>query len=71
MGLFGSQFANVVEWQEYNDDTIFWKWNNDEIKKGSSLCAAALDMEDILNNRHMLLLSSKIGLYLSYILRIL
>ena len=33
----------------------------DKIKKGSSLCAAALDMEDILNNRHMLLLSSKIG----------
>ena len=37
MGLFGSQFANVVEWQETRDDVIFWKWNNDEIKKGSRL----------------------------------
>ncbi len=37
MGLFGGQMANVVEWQEYRDDVIFWKWNNDEIKKGSRL----------------------------------
>ena len=37
MGIFGGQFANVVEWQEYRDDIIFWKWNNDEIKKGSRL----------------------------------
>ena len=37
MGLFGGQFANVVEWQEYRDEIIFWKWNNDEIKKGSKL----------------------------------
>ncbi len=37
MGLFSSQFSNVVEWQEYRDDVIFWKWNNDEIKKGSRL----------------------------------
>ena len=37
MGLFGSQFANVVEWQETRDDVIFWKWNNDEIKRGSRL----------------------------------
>lgn len=37
MGLFGNQFSNVVEWQEYSDDVIFWKWNNDEIKKGSKL----------------------------------
>lgn len=37
MGLFGNQFSNVVEWQEYRDDVIFWKWNNDEIKKGSRL----------------------------------
>ena len=37
MGLFSSQFANVVEWQETRDDIIFWKWNNDEIKKGSRL----------------------------------
>ena len=26
MGLFGGQFANVVEWEEYRDDVIFWKW---------------------------------------------
>lgn len=37
MGLFSSQFANVVEWQETRDDVILWKWNNDEIKKGSRL----------------------------------
>ena len=37
MGLFGGQLANVVEWQEYRDDIIFWKWTNDEIKKGSRL----------------------------------
>ncbi len=29
MGLF-SQFADVVEWQETQDDIIFWKWNEDE-----------------------------------------
>lgn len=37
MGLFGGQFANVVEWQEYRDDVLFWKWTNQEIKKGSKL----------------------------------
>lgn len=37
MGLFGNQFANVVEWQEYRDDMLFWKWSNREIKKGSRL----------------------------------
>lgn len=37
MGLFGKQLANVVEWNEHRDDIIFWKWNNDEIKKGSRL----------------------------------
>lgn len=37
MGLFGGQLSNVVEWQEYRDDILFWKWNNDEIKKGSRL----------------------------------
>ena len=37
MGFFGNQLANVVEWQEYRDDVIFWKWCNDEIKKGSRL----------------------------------
>ncbi len=37
MGLFSRQFANVVEWQEFRDDMIFYKWSNDEIKKGSRL----------------------------------
>lgn len=37
MGLFGNQFSNVVEWKESRDDIMFWKWNNDEIKKGSKL----------------------------------
>lgn len=37
MGLFSRQLANVVEWEEYRDDVIFWKWTNREIKKGSKL----------------------------------
>lgn len=37
MGLFGKELANVVEWEEYRDDVIFWKWANGEIKKGSRL----------------------------------
>ncbi len=37
MGLFSGQFANIVEWQEYRDDMLFWKWSNKEIKKGSRL----------------------------------
>lgn len=37
MGLFSKQFANVVEWEEWNDQMIFWKWSNREIKNGSRL----------------------------------
>ncbi|MDO5145465.1 MAG: SPFH domain-containing protein [Eubacteriales bacterium] len=37
MGFFSGQLANVVEWQETREDIIFYKWNNDEIKKGSRL----------------------------------
>jgi membrane protease subunit (stomatin/prohibitin family) len=37
MSFFKNQFANVVEWQEFRDDMIFYKWNNREIKKGSRL----------------------------------
>jgi len=37
MGLFSKQFSNVVEWEEFREDMIFYKWNNDEIKKGSRL----------------------------------
>ncbi|MCR4717014.1 MAG: SPFH domain-containing protein [Lachnospiraceae bacterium] len=36
MGLM-NQFANVVEWEEWSDDMLFWKWTNKEIKKGSKL----------------------------------
>ena len=37
MGIFSNQFANVVEWEEYRDDLLFWKWTNKEIKKDSRL----------------------------------
>lgn len=37
MGFFKRQFANIVEWQEFRDDMIFYKWSNEEIKKGSRL----------------------------------
>lgn len=37
MGIFSSQLANVVEWEEFNDNMIFWKWSNREIKKSSRL----------------------------------
>lgn len=37
MSFFKNQFANVVEWEEFRDDMIFWKWSNKEIKKGSKL----------------------------------
>lgn len=37
MGLFSKQFSNVVEWEEFRDDMLFWKWDNKEIKKGSRL----------------------------------
>ncbi|SDX35225.1 SPFH domain-containing protein [Paenibacillus sp. CF384] len=50
MGLFGNQFANVVEWEEFRDDMIFWKWNNREIKKGSKLVIRAGQDAVFLNN---------------------
>ncbi|MCR5743009.1 MAG: SPFH domain-containing protein [Lachnospiraceae bacterium] len=35
MGLFGT---TVVEWKDtFNEETVFWKWNDSEIKKGSRL----------------------------------
>lgn len=37
MSFFRNQLADVVEWQEFRDDMIFWKWPNREIKKGSRL----------------------------------
>lgn len=35
--FFQDQFANVVEWEEFDEKMLFWKWKNDEIKKGSRL----------------------------------
>ena len=37
MGLFSSQTSSVIEWKEYADDVIFWKFGSSEIKKGSKL----------------------------------
>lgn len=37
MSFFRNQFANVVEWEEFRDDMIFYKWGNREIKKGSRI----------------------------------
>ncbi len=37
MGIFTSQLANVVEWNENQDGILLWKWQNPEIKKGSKL----------------------------------
>lgn len=37
MGLFFKQLANVIEWPEASDSVLFWKWQNQEIKKGSKL----------------------------------
>ncbi|MHA6251495.1 SPFH domain-containing protein [Oceanobacillus sp. CAU 1775] len=37
MSFFRNQLADVVEWEEFRDDMIFWKWSNREIKKGSRL----------------------------------
>ena len=39
MGLFGG--SSVIEWEECNSDTIFWKWPDTEIKKGSRLVVRA------------------------------
>lgn len=36
MALF-KQFANVIQWEEWREDMIFHKWNNNEIKRGSRL----------------------------------
>lgn len=41
MGLFKGQFADVVEWEEYRDDLLFYKWSKKEIKKGSRLILRA------------------------------
>ncbi|WP_019640285.1 SPFH domain-containing protein [Paenibacillus fonticola] len=50
MSFFRNQFANVVEWEEFRDDMIFWKWNNREIKKGSKLIIRAGQDAIFVNN---------------------
>ncbi|PWU69004.1 SPFH domain-containing protein [Gracilibacillus dipsosauri] len=35
--FFKGQLSDVIEWNEFREDMIFWKWNNDEVKKGSKL----------------------------------
>src|SRR5699024_7408174 len=37
MSFFKGQLANVIEWDEFREDMIFWKWLNNEIKNGSKL----------------------------------
>lgn len=37
MGLFSRELANVIEWKEDREGVLFWKWQNQEIKKGSKL----------------------------------
>ena len=37
MAIFKGQLANVVEWEEWKEDMIFYKWSNKELKKGSRL----------------------------------
>lgn len=37
MSFFKSQLADVIEWEEFREDMIFWKWPNREIKRGSRL----------------------------------
>ncbi|GAA0135119.1 SPFH domain-containing protein [Paenibacillus sp. YSY-4.3] len=50
MGFLRNQFANVVEWEEFRDDMIFWKWSNREIKKGSKLIIRAGQDAIFVNN---------------------
>ena len=37
MGFFSKQFASVIEWNETSEGTLFWKFQNEEIKKDSRL----------------------------------
>ena len=37
MGLFKNQFSNLVEWNENGEGVLFYKFQNQEIKKGSRL----------------------------------
>ncbi|MBO4846603.1 MAG: SPFH domain-containing protein [Lachnospiraceae bacterium] len=37
MGFIANQLANVIEWADQKEGMLFWKWQNQEIKKGSKL----------------------------------
>ena len=37
MGFIKNQLSNVVEWNETKEGVLFWKWQNQELKKGSVL----------------------------------
>lgn len=37
MGFFSRELANVVEWNESQPGVLFYKWENQELKKGSKL----------------------------------
>lgn len=37
MGFIANQLSNVVEWSDVKEGVLFWKWQNQEIKKGSKL----------------------------------
>lgn len=37
MGFFTNQFSSVIEWNEGGDGVLFYKFQNQEIKKGSKL----------------------------------
>ena len=37
MGFLKNQFSNLVEWNEDSTGVLFYKWQNQEIKKGSRL----------------------------------
>lgn len=37
MGFLKNQFSNLVEWNESGEGVLFYKWQNQEIKKGSRL----------------------------------
>jgi membrane protease subunit (stomatin/prohibitin family) len=50
MNFFKNQFSSVVEWEEFRDDMIFWKWSNREIKKGSKLIIRSGQDAVFLNN---------------------
>lgn len=50
MGIFSNQLLNVIEWNETRDDILFWKWPNNEIKKGSRLIIRPAQDAIFLNN---------------------